>query len=182
MTVKKCSIYYLLQYSKLLDVAWRKISSRRTIMKIMAILCNIVLFLFICLVLVTDGLPKETVYIVSTLWTFLTLILNSVVISRIGARDGWLRLHRKRNASEEQKKTDDLSPTGTIMRIVAIICNIVFLGFHYWAFVDQYPHPKEDGFIAFVVLMMLTPILSLMVLFRSGQWLVGSSHEKEGVS
>jgi hypothetical protein len=54
------------------------------------------------------------------------------------------------------------------MKIVAIICNIVFFGFVCWALVDQYPHPEEDRVIAFTVLMMLTPILSLAVLFRSG--------------
>ena len=136
-------------------------------MKIVAVICNIVLFLFTCLVFVTDGPPRGAVYIVITLWTFLTLILNTVVISRIGAGDGWLRFHEKRKALEEQKETDDRSSTSAIMRIVAIICNFVFLGFHCWAFVDQYPHPQEDGFIAFVVLMALTPILSLVVLFHS---------------
>jgi hypothetical protein len=37
-----------------------------------------------------------------------------------------------------------------------------------WAVVDQYPHPEEDGVIAFTVLRVLTPILSLVVLFRYG--------------
>jgi hypothetical protein len=53
------------------------------------------------------------------------------------------------------------------MRTVAIICNIVFLAHFCWAFVDQYPHPEEEGFIAFTVLMVLTPILNVVVLFRS---------------
>ena len=135
-------------------------------MKISAIICNIILFLFTSLVLVTDGPPTETIYIVFTLWTFLTLILNTVVISRIGVGDGWLGLNKKEKVLEEQKKTDEPSYKVTFLRIVAIICNIVFLGFHCWAFVDQYPHPEEDGFIAFVVLMVLTSILSLVVLIR----------------
>jgi hypothetical protein len=50
------------------------------------------------------------------------------------------------------------------MKIVAVICNIVFFGFVCWALVDQYPHPKEGGVIAMVVLMVLTPILNLVVL------------------
>ena len=137
-------------------------------MKIVAVICNIVLFGFTCLVLVTDGPPKGASYIVFTLWSLFTLILNAVVISRSGASDGWLGLHRKRQALEGQKKADDLSSTGTVMRIVAIICNIVFFGFVCWALVDQYPHPEEDGLIAFIVLMVLTPILSLVVLFRGG--------------
>jgi formate hydrogenlyase subunit 3/multisubunit Na+/H+ antiporter MnhD subunit len=137
-------------------------------MKIVAVICNIVLFGFTCLVLLVDGPPKGASYIVFTLWLLLTLILSSVVISRGGASDGWLGLPMKRKALEEQKKTDDLSSTSTVIRIVAIICNIVLLGFTCWAFVDQYPHPEEDGLVAFTVLMVLTPILSLVVLFRGG--------------
>jgi hypothetical protein len=51
---------------------------------------------------------------------------------------------------------------------VVAICNVVLLGFTGWAYVDQYPHPKEDGFVAFIVLMVLTPILSLAALVRGG--------------
>ena len=79
------------------------------------------MFGFICLVLATDGPPKEAGYIVFTIWELLTLVLSAVVISRSGA--------------------------GRIMRIVAIICNIVFLGFFGWALVDQDPHPNEPGFV-----------------------------------
>lgn len=48
-----------------------------------------------------------------------------------------------------------------IIKIVAIICDIVLIGFVCWALVDQYPHPKEGGFIAYAVLIVLTPILSV---------------------
>jgi formate hydrogenlyase subunit 3/multisubunit Na+/H+ antiporter MnhD subunit len=137
-------------------------------MKIIAIICNIILFGFICLVIVTDGPPRDASYVIFTLWWLLTLILNSVAIFHFGMRDGWPSLRLKRKALEEQKKIDDLSSTSTIMRIVVIICNIVFFGFVCWAFVDQYPHPKEEGIIAFTVLMVLTPILSLVVLFLRG--------------
>jgi hypothetical protein len=137
-------------------------------MKIVAVICNIVLFAFTCLVLVTDGPPKGASYILFTLWLLLTLILNSVVISRSGASDGWLGLHMNRKTLEG-KKIDDLSSTSIVMRVVAIICNIILLGFTCWAFVDQYPHPEEDGVITFAVLMVLTPILSLVVLFRNGE-------------
>jgi NADH:ubiquinone oxidoreductase subunit 4 (subunit M) len=135
-------------------------------MRILAGICNVVLFGFTCLVLVIDGFPKEVSYIVFTLWSVLTLILSAVVIFRWG-NDGWLGFSMERKALEEQKKTDDLASAST-MRIVAIISNIVFFGFVCWALVDQYPHPEEDGVIAFTLLMVLTPLLNLVVLFRSG--------------
>ena len=122
-------------------------------MKIAAVTCNILLFVFLCFVLLTDGLTREASYIVFTLWSFFTLILSMVVISGMRAGNGWMGL--------------ELSYTGPAIRIVAIICNLVFLGFVCWALVDQYPHPKEEGVIAFAVLMVLTPILNLVVLLRS---------------
>jgi hypothetical protein len=137
-------------------------------MKILAIICNIILFGFICLVLVTDGLSGDIIYIVLNLWWMLTLIFNIVVLFRSGANDGWLNLQIKRKSMEGQKKNGELSLTSSVLRIVAIICNIIFIGFACWAFIDQYPHPKEYGLIAFAVLMILTPILSLVAFSLTG--------------
>jgi len=75
-------------------------------MKTVAVVCNIVLFGFTGLVLVTDGPPKGASYVVFTLWSLMTMILNSVVIFRSGAGDGSLGLRMKRNALEEQTKMD----------------------------------------------------------------------------
>ena len=137
-------------------------------MRVAAVICNIVLFAFICLVLAVDGLPTEASYIVFTVWALMTLILSPAVISRRGASDGWLGLLMKGKASEQQEKVDGPSSTSTTMRTVAIICNVVFLAYFCWAFVDQYPHPEEEGFIPFAVLMVLTPILNLVALFCGG--------------
>jgi hypothetical protein len=109
-------------------------------MKIAAVICNIVLVVFHCFVLLTDGFPRETSYIIFNLWALLTMILSVMVILRFG--------------------------TSNIMGIVAIIFNIVFFGFVCWALVDQYPHPKEGGVIAMAILMVLTPILNLVVLLQ----------------
>jgi hypothetical protein len=55
---------------------------------------------------------------------------------------------------------------GTLTKTVAVICNIVLLGFACWAIMSQYPHPEEEGVVAYTVLVVLTPILSLLALFR----------------
>ena len=136
-------------------------------MRIVALFCNIGLFLFTCFVLLTDGPPKETVYIILTMWALLTLILSAVVIIRVGASDGWLGLHLKRKALEDKNSIDGRSSLGTVMNIAAIICNLVLFGLVCWSLVDQYPHPREAGFIEFATLMVLTPILNLVVLFRN---------------
>ena len=111
-------------------------------MRTVALICNVALFVFSCVVLVIDGPPRGASYIVFTLWSLLTPILSSVAISR--------------------------SEASTTLRIGAILCNVVLVGFVCWALVDQYPHPEEDGVIAFTMLMVLTPILSLVALLRHG--------------
>jgi len=67
-------------------------------MKIIAVICNIVLIGFTCLVTLTDGAPKEAGYIVFSVLLVLIPILNVVVISRSGANGGRLGLHSKRQA------------------------------------------------------------------------------------
>jgi len=137
-------------------------------MKIVAAFCNIVSFGFTCLVLVTDGLPKEAGYILISLLHLLTPLLTLVVLFRSGASDGWSGLRMKRKALEEQRTIENPSSMSTIMSTVAIICNIALLGFICWALVSQPPHPKEEGFVAFVVVSVLTPILSVVAILRSG--------------
>jgi len=137
-------------------------------MKIVAAFCNVVWFGFICLVLVTDGFPKEAGYIFISLLHLLTPLLTLVVILRSGTSDGWLGLRLKREALEELGKIDNPSSMSTAMRFVAIICNIALLGFLCWTLLGQPPHPEEEGFVAFVVVSVVTPILSVVVLFRIG--------------
>ena len=137
-------------------------------MKTAAIICSVVLFAFTCMVLVTDGLPTDSTYIVFNMWLLLTLILNVVVISRIGANDGRLWLQTPSTVAGGQGDAAGSSPASAFGRVVAAICNVVLLGFTGWAYVDQHPHPDEPGFTAFTVLMALTPILSLLVLLRGG--------------
>ena len=127
-------------------------------MKIVAIIFNLAMFLFTCLVLATDGMPKQASYVVFSLWVQLTRIFSPVAISLVGPGAGWIG----------SMKAKDLLILG------AIVLNVVSLGYVCWAFVDQYPHPDEEGFIEFAVMMVVTPILSLVVLLRgrpAGGWL-----------
>jgi hypothetical protein len=137
-------------------------------MKIVAAICNVVSFGFTCLVLVTDGPPREAVYIFFSLLHLLTPLLTLVVLSHSGASDGWLGLRMKKNALEERRKIDNPSSTSTILKIGAIVCNVALLGFICWALVSQPPHPKEEGFVAFVLVSVLTPIVSLVAILWSG--------------
>jgi len=138
-------------------------------MKIVTLICNIVLFVFTCLVLLTDGFSREAAYIVFTLVLLLVPVFNAVVIFRSGAREGWLDLTRKGKVPAERAKTDGKPSSGIFAKIAAITANIVMFSFACWAFADQYPHPKEDGLIAYIVLVLTIPVLSAVVIFYSGR-------------
>ena len=135
-------------------------------MRIVAGICNVALFLFVCVVLVTDGPSKETVYIVFSWLAVLIPILSAAVIFGSRASDGWLGLQAKTKAADEKRKIGDPASVGTILRIVTLVCNIVLFGFVCWAIADQYPHPEEEGVVAFTLLIVLTPILSSVVILR----------------
>ncbi len=109
-------------------------------MKIAAIACNIVLFVFTCFVMLTDGPAQGAGYIVFGRLLLVVPILSAVVLAR--------------------------SSMSLVMKIAAGILNLVLLGFASWAIVAGYPHPKEDGVVAFTVLVMLTPVISLAALFQ----------------
>jgi len=133
-------------------------------MKLLTVVFNIVLVVFTCLVLITDGLSKEVGYILLTLLLLFVPIFNLIIIFSSRANNDWLDFHLKRKAAEGRIKTDDTSIRRPVLKIIAIICNIVLLGFSVWAFASQYPHPKESGFILFAVIVFITPVLSLVTL------------------
>lgn len=137
-------------------------------MKIVAIVCNVILSLFTCLVLATDGIPKDFIYIIFSLLLVLVPILSAVVISRSKADNKWPGLQEKMEALDEQGETNAKTAGHSVMRIVAMTANLVVLGSACLAIVDQYPHPEEEGVLVYGALVVLTPILSLVVMLRSG--------------
>ena len=129
-------------------------------MNLLAVVCNVLLFAFTALVVASDGPASEPAYIVFSLICFLVPILNVVVISRIGARSGWLGIFPRRKTSQGGVGEMITPSLSAALRTVTIVANLVFLGFIVWALIDQSPHPEEEGFLPFVLLMILTPIIS----------------------
>ena len=112
-------------------------------MKYAAIACNVILFFFTCLVLLTDGPPQGGAYLILALLALLVPLFSSFVLLR--------------------------SAGNIILRITAMIGNIALLGFSLWAIVSQWPHPEEEGVVAYMVLIVLAPLLSMAALFRAGR-------------
>ena len=109
-------------------------------MKTLAVLCNVILWAFFCVVIGTDGMPQGA-DILLALVTFLMPIFNVVVI-RI------------------------LSLAGRNLRLVGFVLNICWLGVVGWLIVERYAsHPAEEGLLGYVTLMALTPLVSALTLY-----------------
>jgi hypothetical protein len=135
----------------------------RSDMKILAVIFNIIFFLFTLFVLATDGFPKQVGYLLVTLFVLLTPILSLIVILHIGENHSRMGLPTEDNSLKEISKIDNKYNRTTILRIIAILLNILLLGYVCWAIFQ--PHPAEEGYIPYVILVLLTPILNLLVFY-----------------
>lgn len=109
-------------------------------MRLLAIVCNALSCLFTCLVVATDGLSREPAYV---LFALLLVVVPLFTAYALGSRVG--------RASASTRRA-------------AIIGNVVLLASIAAAIVAQYPHPNEPGFIPYVLLMVFTPVLSIVTL------------------
>ncbi len=108
-------------------------------MRTVVMLLNVVFLAFTCLVMLTDGFAAEPVYVVFSL-----LLVAVPLFTLTAAGKG-------------------------VARRAAGFSNIVLAACILWAWIDQYPHPSEAGFVPYVVVAALTPLLSAGFLFFGGR-------------
>ncbi len=132
-------------------------------MKTFAVLCNLLSVAFTCLVIGTDGPPTKTAYIIFGALLLLVPVFSVVALVRSGAVRAWL-------SGGAGKGVPAASPAGSgALERAAAISNLVLIACLAAAIVDQYPHPNEEGYLAYVVLMLFTPVLSAVVLFLAAR-------------
>ena len=124
-------------------------------MRTAAVVFDVVLVAFTCLVLATDGASREVPYIVLAFLLLAVPTLSAALLVQRG-------LHRLDSASAA-------SPAMRRASHVAVLCNVWLLATACWALYDQYPHPDEQGFVAYVTVVLLTPILSIVALLTSSK-------------
>ncbi len=109
-------------------------------MNIVAVICNVIFWGFFCMVMITDGPPQGA----DVFYALLPLVMPvfNVVVLRF------------------------LPSPGRTVNLVAIVGNIIWLVLAVWVIIDRYPsHPEEEGLLAYVALLALTPLLSIVALF-----------------
>lgn len=109
-------------------------------MKIIAVFCNVIFWGFFCMVMMTDGPPQGA----DILWAVLPFVMPvfNVLVLRL------------------------LSSPGRAASLAAMIGNAVWLVLAVWVIAERYPsHPEEEGLLAYVALLALTPLLSMVALY-----------------
>jgi len=124
-------------------------------MRALAIVCNLVSVAFTVFVMATDGAPTKAVYVVLTALLLLVPALTVFALVRGGTGRAWLAGGKEAPAA------------AAALARAAAVCNMALVSFIGWALVDQHPHPSEEGFVAYVVMMLATPTLSAAVLLWS---------------
>ncbi len=117
-------------------------------MKIAAVVCNVALFLFTVVVLVTDGFSSEIAYNALAFLLLLMPLLTVAVVLRTGP-----------------------GGAGAAVRLswAALAGNLLLAASVVWAIVAQWPHSEEADVAAFSLLAAGTPVLSAVALSRQLQ-------------
>jgi len=122
-----------------------------------AIVCNVVLLATTGVIIVTEGVPRDTHYLVLTLLMLLVPILSAAV------------LVRERMAPQGPSTDDDGTSSTTLAHRAAVLCNLILFGASCWAVIAQYPYPEGNSVIPFAVMAVCTPVLSLIALLGGGR-------------
>jgi len=120
-------------------------------MRIIAIILNVIMALFTLMVFVTDGFATRPIYILFSILLLLVPLLNITVFASSCKRG---------DAGQA-----DVSSTRT--RNLVIVANVLLIASVIWTLIDQYPHPKEPGYIEYMVALFLTPLFSLVTVLCS---------------
>jgi hypothetical protein len=134
-------------------------------MKLIALVCNVVFFLFLCFVIKTDGISGEAFYITFTFLSLLIPVFNVIIILRSGTNDGWFGIHIKK--SEEPGKLVRWLTLSSTVKLITVIINLTWMAKTCWIMIKEYPHPEEEGFVVFVVVMFLTPVITIVAVLLS---------------
>ena len=144
-------------------------------MNFTATILNAALFAFTCFILMTEGLPKDMAYFLFTLLLLMVPLLNITLIFWGARMKGWFSFTWKGNIHEGSDNFPVEITSGKILKTVAVVLNVALLLLSVLAWLDQYPHPNEDGLFIYILFLLVTPVISLLVIVRNGAKIIQDS-------
>jgi len=136
-------------------------------MKTLAVILNVILVLFTFMVIMTEGVSPDIAYNIFGILLFLVPLVNVILISRLGFFKAAKRARVSQDMADVPAKSPDSAAMHGTVRNLAILLNMILLGFGIWAIIQAYPHPQEDGVLEYTILVLAAPIVSLIVYFRT---------------
>jgi len=126
-------------------------------MRVPVVLVNLVSMALTMLVVAGDGPPTKPAYVALGAMLLLVPALTIFALVRGGAGRAWL----------SKGPVGGAAPGGGALARAAAVLNMLLVAFIGWAIVDQHPHPREEGYVAYVVLMIAAPTVSAAALLWS---------------
>ena len=119
-------------------------------MRIAGIVCNLLVLGSTAMTVVTEGLPSQMGYLALTLSVLLVSLLSAVALawSRTGIRLG----------------TSGGKVPEAIVAAAIMLCNVLVCAACLWVAVSRYPYSEGNGIIPFAVLLVATPVLTVVAL------------------
>ncbi len=114
-------------------------------MMALAAVLDLVLAAFTALVIAGEGMPGEPVWFAFTVLAVVIPLASAVAL-------WWIRARPSARASAIEQATS--------------ISNALLLAGACWAVVRTWPHPPEDGVVAYAVLLLAAPVATLAALVR----------------
>lgn len=136
-------------------------------MNLIAAIFNIILFVFTCWQIINNGISSVPIYIILTLFLLLVPLLNLIMILSGAKNSNWYSFHINKKDFIPKSASKDSPYMDTFIKAMVLTFNFVLFGISCWAIIDQYPHPKGDGVVFFTLVVLLTPVISLLAISRN---------------
>ncbi len=136
-------------------------------MRIALVILNAFLFIFLTVVVLAEGPPDPGADTVSIVLSILTKVFSGLTILLTVDSGRFIGFYSRMKAMFEAERTGKPDIRVGNLVTLAMICDIVGLGFVCWHLTGQLHHPDEAGVIPLAILQVLTPVLNVLVLSRS---------------
>jgi hypothetical protein len=134
-------------------------------MKTVAIICNLILFLFPCSILLFKGMPEKTGNIILMALFFFVTLLNIFLFSRSRVNYGMSAF--KRDKQDESKIAVKPASFYSGMKITAIVCNLALAAYCFIELIGHNFRSQHQVMLLLEILVLFTPVVSLITIIIS---------------
>ncbi len=118
-------------------------------MRTAAMVCNLVVLGATAMTVVTEGLPAQAGYLALTSSVLVVSMLSAVALA-------WGRPGRRLGTADGK--------VSRALVVLSVLCNVSICAGCAWVAVSRFPYSEGTGIIPFAVLLVATPVLTVVAL------------------